>query len=411
MSDAPSTDVPTSRWSEGPWRIAFGVALTLAMAVATFIQFALGALGPALTADLGLTRLQFGSLSTVFFAVGALASPFVGRLVDAVGGRRVMIALFSLDAVSFLAMAASPSYLWLLAAVAIGGMAISASNPVTNQLVAVHIPRGGGQGTIMGVKQSGVQVGAVIAGVGLPVAAATTGWRAGIAMATVLAVGGALLSALVLPRPEHGPQAPAAERLSGAPPVPAVRWLIPYAFFMGAGVAAAAAYVALFAHERLGFSQVRAGLVLALMGAVAVVARIVWAREAERAGRVVLPLALIGGLAVVSTVLLVVAEAVGQALVWVAAVGVGVSGSAWNSVAMLAIVRETDQRLAGRASGRVLSAFYVGLLASPVVFGAIVDATDSYRLAWSFVALLFLAGAVVTFAWYRARRTNRQQGS
>lgn len=404
MSDAPSTDMTTSRWSEGPWRIGFGVALTLAMAVATFIQFALGALGPALTADLVLTRFQFGSLSTVFFTVGALASPFVGRLVDVVGGRRVMIALFSLDAVSFLAMAVSPSYLWLLAAVAVGGIAISACNPVTNQLVAVHIPRGGGQGTIMGVKQSGVQVGAVIAGVGLPVAAATMGWRAGIAMATVLAVGGALLSALILPRPEHRPQAPPGEPLSGAPPVPAVRWLIPYAFFMGAGVAAATAYVALFAHERLGFSQVRAGLVLALMGAVAVVARIVWAREAERAGRVVLPLALIGGIAVVSTVLLVVAETVGQPLLWVAAVGVGVSGSAWNSVAMLAIVRETDRRLAGRASGRVLSAFYVGLLASPVAFGAIVDATDSYRLAWGFVAILFLAGAVVTFAWYRARR-------
>ena len=75
--------------------IGFVVTLTLGMAVCTFLPYALGALGPFITDDLGITRTALGSLTTVMYAVGAVLSPVAGPLVDRFGGRRSLVVAFA----------------------------------------------------------------------------------------------------------------------------------------------------------------------------------------------------------------------------------------------------------------------------------------------------------------------------
>jgi MFS family permease len=82
-----SSPVQGYRTARGGWQISIGAILTLAMTVATFMQFAIGALAPILTAEFGLTRTALGGLTMVMYFVGVLFSPLGGTLVDRWGAR------------------------------------------------------------------------------------------------------------------------------------------------------------------------------------------------------------------------------------------------------------------------------------------------------------------------------------
>lgn len=387
------------------WRVGFGATLTLAMAVGTLFPFVLGVLAPFIVSDLGLSRARFGSLTSVYYLVGIVGSLVIGFLVDRVGGRRMLVVLFVTGGVSLVVLAGAPGYLVLALGAFFGGLSTAGVNPVTNQLMAAFVPRGR-QGILVGVKQSGVYVGSFLVGAGLPVLAEAFGWRTAIATATTLAaVGLALTLAFVPPHEPPTSDTPAADA-----PRADVRGLVGLAIatlLIGTGVAAAAVYLALYAFEALGFSASAAGLVVALSALVTVVARIVWGRSAERRGDVGGLLVVLAVLSVASLSLVLAAEAVGGWLLWVGALAVGLSGNALNAVVMLAIVRDADPAVTGRASGVIQLAFYIGMLITPIGFGWLVDLTGSYVPGWASVTIAGALAVPVLLHWNRRRRTVR----
>ena len=398
--------MPAADQQSRRWRVAFTATLLLAMTAGTMMQFVLGVLAPFITADLGLSRAQLGSLSTLFFAVGAFASPFAGRIVDRVGGRPTLLGTFVLSGAGLAAMAGAWAYVPLLATMVIAGCGIALINPVTNQLIAVHLPRGE-QGVVTGVKQSGVQVGAFLGGLTLPPLALALGWRAATLATVAVALVGVVATRLVVPAPaglDGGRQA--AQRVAGGGAF--VRWLAGYAFLMGAGVSAAAAFLVLYAVEALGLSEGRAGFAAALMGGVGILARILWGRAAEWTATSTVPLLILAVTSVVAQGLVWGAVAAGEWLLWLGAAAFGATAGSWNAVGMLAIVREVDRSATGRASGIVQSAFYGGLVVTPIAFGATVDATGAYHVGWAGVTVAFLAATVLAATWHvRDRRDAR----
>ncbi|CAN5643302.1 hypothetical protein BH24ACT15_BH24ACT15_17880 [soil metagenome] len=46
--------------------------------------------------------------------------------------------------------------------------------------------------------------------------------------------------------------------------------------------------------------------------------------------------------------------------------------------------------------------FYAGFATGPVVFGALVDATDNYAVGWSMVAAAAAVATVLSYVWRRA---------
>ena len=259
---------------------------------------------------------------------------------------------------------------------------------------------------MVGVKQSGVQVGSFVAGAAFPTLAAAVGWRRTLLSITAAAVLGALACARFVPRDRLAPRA----AHSGSLGVRAIRWLIPYALFMGAGVAAISTYLVLYSHEAVGLSEPVAGTLLALMGGVGVAGRILWSHDAERRGSTSVPLAFIAALSLLSTAAVLAARFVGPWCLWVGAAGAGASAAAWNGVGMLAVIREARPGEAGRASGLVLTAFYVGLLLMPVGFGALVDATGVYEWAWVLTAACFLAALATSLLWTREAHSTVREG-
>jgi predicted MFS family arabinose efflux permease len=393
LQQAPHVCASTSEVSlhapERVGRARLTAVITSAMTVGTVTPFALSALAPFVVPELTLSRTQYGSLITIYFLVGAVASPAVGRLVDAAGGWRMMIVLFGLGTLALAVMAQAVDYAWLVAAMVVAGLANALSNPATNTVVGTHAPAGR-RGVLVGVKQSGVQIGATASGLLLPTGAVALGWRPSLAVGGAVAAACGVAAVLLRPRRRSAPATP-------RPPGPAARgrldtgWLVAYAFFMGAGVAVVNGYIVLYAHEELLLSAGRAGAALGVLGLVAVVARIVLARSAESRASTVTILFVLGIVATVSSAALVLAPvAGGEPLLWLAVLGLGMSASAWNSVGMLAIIADTGAGATGRASGLVLSGFFAGHLVSPVAFGAVVDRTDGYGAGWVIVTVTFL---------------------
>lgn len=378
--------------------------LALGMAVALLPSYALGALGPFLTADLGISRTALGSLTTVLFAVGAALSPVAGPLVDRLGGRFLLAVLFGVGLLSTAAAAAAPNYPVLLGAVALAGVGVALGNPTTNQLVAVHVapPR---QGVAIGVKQSGVQVGAFLAGAALPAIADTLGWRGALLTGATLALAGLLATALTVPPAPPPAEAPpdgslARRRPTGAALPASVGWLGVYALLMGIGVGAVGAYLPLYVVERLGLGAGVGGLAAGLIGLVGIVARVLWGRRADAAPTpVAVSLAWLAVGAVAAVGLLWGSAVLGVWALWAGAAAFGATAVAWNAVGMLAVVRDVAPGVSGRASGRVLLGFYAGFVASPVGFGWTVDRTRAYTLGWALVTAAFGLAALLAMRW------------
>ena len=387
-----------------PSLIAFSAVTTAAMAAATLLPFALGALAPFVTQEFGLTRSAFGTLSTALFVVAAALSPAAGRLADRLGGRLLLSLHFLLAGTAFTVLAVAGGYPALLLGCVVAGLPQALGNPLTNALVSRHVPPGR-QGLVIGVKQSGVQIGVALTGAALPASAVLLGWRP-----TVLATAGVILALAVASWPVVPPGRPAVapEPEGGRTPIwPTVRWLSAYGALMGASGAAVAAYLPLFAFEELAMDPGQAGRVAAVTGVFGVIARIIWGWWSERAARVAVPLGLLAAGAVVAHLLILASPAVGAWMLWAGAVAFGATAAAWNSVGMLAILRLLDPADAGRASGWILTAFFIGFIVSPPAFGFVVDLTDTYLLAWSGITVAVALATALCVAW--ALQSSRRE--
>src|SRR5690606_31675575 len=260
---------------------------------------------------------------------------------------------------------------WLLAAAGATGLTMAIINPATNALISTHIPKGG-QGIILGIKQSGVQLALFTIGLALPSIALAVGWRGAIVVVGIPAALGLVGVALIVPADHVGQRSSPAARPATDPVV--VR-LTAYAFLMGFASSAVTTYLVLFAVEAAGFSEPAAGAAGALLGLAGIIARVIWARRVERMASAAGPLAgmALAGLVCVGMVL--ATPAVGAWLLWLAAVAFGATASAWNSVGNLVLVRELPLAVAGRASGVMQVGFYGGYMACPLVFGHLADVT------------------------------------
>jgi predicted MFS family arabinose efflux permease len=369
-------------------RVRLGILLTAVMVVSNLVQFALGALGPLLVEDLGVSRADFGLLVTAYYLVAAVASVLVGGWIGRAGARRGIAALLGLGVLAGLALAAAPSYAWLFPGLILGGLVSAMSNPATNLALTTVSGRRGG---LVGLKQSGVQGGALLAGLLLPPVGLMWGWQAGF-----LVCAGLALVCLAGLGAVQSNDPPAGTAVWGRLDRGVVR-LAGYALFMGAGMTNVATYIVLYAHEQVGLGAQLAGWLLAVIGVAAVVARTGWSVLAERTGKSVHNwlLGTMAVSAVVATGLVALAQVAGPGLLWLAAAIAGLSGAAWNGVVMLLVILDAPPDRTAIASGQVQAAFFFGLCASPPIFGLLVDRFDSYPVGWAWTAACFAAAALI----------------
>jgi predicted MFS family arabinose efflux permease len=367
--------------------------LALIMGVSTFALTIFGVLASHLIAEFAIDRWQIGALVTASSAAGAILSPTIGRLTDRFGARRSAVVNLGLGTLALTAVAISPTFLLLLLAALLTGVAQGMANPATNKLISLHVPAGR-RGLITGIKQSGVQVGTVVGGLALPFLALLWGWRWAVAVfAAIAAIG--LTSALAIVPPDPRGERGVIGTINRVPA--AIFRLAVYGFLLGAGGSALFTYTALYAQESLRYTESSAGTAVALMGLVGIVSRIGWSQRAERGHRYRGSLLWLAALAT-GAALLMAASMSYPGLVWLAAALTGLSASAWNSVGMLAVIFLVPAASAGRASGIVLFGFLAGLGLGAPAFGWSVDTLGTYLPGWLAAVTLFIGGWLVAMS-------------
>lgn len=388
---------------DGLGRQSLGVAvLALAMAVAVFPSLSLGVLATFLFDDLGITRTQLGIAVASVSAVAAATSIWLGGIADRRGGRLTLLAVFVLAALAIAGYAAAPTYLALLGATIFGGLCQGVSNPASNRLVMENFPPKR-RGLITGIKQAGEMVALVLCGALLPVGALAIGWRGALALASLVPAFAIVLVLVGVPA-RRGPEYRATDPREAGPISAQVRWLAGHALLMGLSGGAISAYLPLYAHESVGLSIIAAGQVVALIGVVAIVGRVLWGHFAGRSESSIDPLIAISVLAAGGAIAMGAASWFGPAMLVAGAIVWGASQLSYGSVSMLAAMNAATHQNAGRASGVVLVGFSLGLMSGPPLFGGSVDLTGSYGPGFIGVVADLASATTLVLLWRRHDR-------
>lgn len=378
---------------------ALAALLTCAMGLPMMVFYALGVLGPQLIADLHIDREHLGWLTTSAFGLAALLSPWAGALVQRIGSRTGLLALFLLVALSFSLMAVLPGFTGVVIALLFCGVAQALANPATNQAIAQakDAPRA----ALVGLKQAGVQLSALIAGLVLPVLSAAIGWRLALACWVPLA----LLLALLVPgriaAPAAGPRPPL--RLT-APN----GWLLRLMGIQGCAGLCLSAFITFFGvyASSLGVGAATIGLMVSGFGLMGILSRLLLTPlGAGLKDETVL----LGGLFLVGlgTVLVMQYATVDRHWpLWFAVVGMGLSLVASNAVAMSMLLREPRFGGVASSAGMLSLGFFGGIAVGPPLFGVLLRQPGGFSAAWTLLIFALCLGAALCRNLYRARRAE-----
>ena len=373
-------------------RFSLAAVAATAMGVATFGQSAFGVLASNLIEEFEVERWQIGILVSASGFTGAALSPIFGRVTDRVGSVRSTVGVMVLAMIAMTLVLSAPTYVVLFAGALIFGFPNGWTNPATNALIVDNVPPGA-RGVVTGIKQSGVQIGAFLGGILLPLISSMSNWRFALASFLVLPVAG-----LVGMWRRPGVERSASTRGSTRTPVPrVVRWVAVYGTVTGLGVSGIVTFLPLFAEEDQGWSTSQAGLLIAGVGLVAIASRIIWGSASERwlgHGRTLRLLAVLSTLAA-ALLALASADAVPSWVLVPAALLFGAGASSWNAVGMLVVMDYSLPELVGRGTGLAMLGFLTGVGLGAPLMGLSVDRLGVYTPGWLVLATLFAVSAAV----------------
>jgi MFS family permease len=341
-------------------------------------------LAPALRDKYDLSLTEIGIVLAAEWVGLTVALLPWGLAVDRWGERWTLAVGLGLCSVFLVAAAYAPSFEWLVAYLALAGIAGGSVQSGSGRAV-MHWFAASERGLALGVRQTAVPVGGAVAALVLPVLETP---KAGLLFIAGLVFAGAVVGALVL-------RAGTEEHLDARDVEISLHdrrlWLACWGsgLYLVAQVAMMG-FVVLFLHDEHGYSTGAAAAVFAVGQGFAAVLRIAVGRWSDVLGSRVRPLRRIG-VAVAATVaaVAVLADAPSWALVPALVVATALS-MAWNGLSFT-IAAELGGRRSGAAIGfqqTVLSAIGVG---APVAFAATVSAT-SWPAAFALASVFPLAG-------------------
>lgn len=381
----------------------------------------LGSVAVQVKDDIALTDTQLGMAIAAFFLVATIASATTGRVVDAVGWRSAVRLLAGLTAVSLILVGLiGRSFVPLVLALAVGGLAFSGASASSNLAVAQDVPRRR-HGVALGIKQAAVPMSTFFTGLSVPFVALTVGWRWAFAVALVLPIA----TLLSIPQSAVGPmggvggtsrptlRASIAAALPGSgvrrplvgPDLVAERRLRALAVagaLASTGVGALNAFTVITVVDS-GVEPGAAGYLVAVAGILSASSRIVLGWFADR--RPDSAFVLVAGLLAAGVVgFLLLATVTPQNAVFAVAIAYG-AGWGWVGLFHFGII-SAYSREPGRATGVIQAGFSAGLIVGPSLFGLLSD-LFGYGTAWSVNAGLAGVASLVVLRSRPGRRPPR----
>jgi MFS family permease len=375
------------------------IATLAAQTLATMALFSLPAIAPAVASALHVQGELVGVFVSVVYGVGIISALFSPGFIHRFGAVRTLQSVLATTA-AMLLLAAGGSVVWLGTSAVVLGLAYGAAAPASTHLLVPHTPPRVFN-MVMSLRQIGVPLGGVLGSLLLPPLLLHLGWREAL-LAELPAV--LLLAALLqIPRRSWDADASPTHRLLGrgllAPfsllhDGPMLRLSIASFSYSGTQLCFIA-FMTTHLTTVVGFDLITAGRALALYQITGAVTRPIWGWIADRWLTPGHTLAVHGfGMAAAA----VAAGAFGPdwshaAVLTVAAIAGatagGYTGVAYAEYAHLGGARRTE------ATGLGTAVMFAGVLLIPSSFGVAVAASGGYVLAYSTLAVLALASAVL----------------
>jgi MFS family permease len=325
-----------------------------------------------------------------------LGSYVTGHAADRVDERVVFIVGGVASALLVVVATLMPPALLCLLLV-LAGTGNSAASPAGGRIVILAFPRRR-YGLAQGIRQTGIPLGGLIAALMLPWIAELSSWRVSLIAAAALA----LLAIVPLMLPAAGARQAALEAQRQPPERVGVDWaatrmLTLWGSLLVSGQVAIVMFLAPDIHERTGLSLAAASLIVAAALVAGVAGRVGWGIVSDRRlawGRKWL-LGVISALGTSAALLLLALPASTPIAVFVIAAmyaGVTLIGYQAVSWAMLAEAAGPDRM--GAVTGFAVTFMLAGAALAPLLLGAVVDLTGTYRAVWGVLAVVVAAGLI-----------------
>jgi len=364
---------------------------TLAQASFSALTVGLAVIAPQLREEFGLSLGEVGTLLSAAWLGAFLTLLPWGFAADRYGERLVLsLGLFA-SAACLVGAAFSTSFGLLLGLLGLTGATGASVNAASGRAVMFWFSPSE-RGLALGIRQTAIPAGALVAALSLPPLAAAGGSQAAFLFLAGLVAIGAGGGLLVL-RDRKDAEAPEAQSV-----VRTLRdarlWRLSLAsgLYLYAQVAVIG-FGVLFLHDTHGLSDQDAALVIAVAQALAVGLRIGAGRWSDRSRSRIGPLRKIG-LGAMGSVALVAVLAAGSLWLLVPALAAaGALSMAWNGLSFTAVAELAGAARSGVALGFEQTVLSGVLVLAPILFAESVS-SGSWAFAFGVAALLPLAGSL-----------------
>ena len=378
------------------------LAVTLAIqALVSMASFTVPVLAPVALPELGGSVALVGLFVALIYLGAMISSLLSGAWVLRFGAIRVSQVCLLLCGIGLAIAAAGQLWCLVFSALALGA-GYGPVTPASSHILARTTPRHL-MGFMFSLKQTGVPIGGVLAGMLVPSLVAVAGWR-GALLAVALAC---VLMALLAQQVREGLDDD--RNAQGNPPrrdpfkplrmifaMPRMRNLALCSLLFGAMQLCLTTYLVSYLTEDHGLALVTAGVILALTQGAGVFGRLLWGWVADRwlEPRRLLPLLAL--LMAVSS-LLTAAFTQSWPLSLIAAVSMlfGATAIGWNGVYLAEVARLAPAGTAGQYTGGTLFFTYFGVVAGPPLFAGAAHLSHSLASGYLLFGTLMLLIALL----------------
>ncbi|KKM10043.1 hypothetical protein SY88_15465 [Clostridiales bacterium PH28_bin88] len=375
---------------------------TGAQASISFIPQGIGALAPFLAAGLNLNKTQVGFAGGAVNVGMTFTSILAGRAVDLWGEKTVLVVGGVCTGAAIILASRSGSFPVLLALLLFTGLWAATSTPAGGKAIMTWFPYSQ-RGFAMGVRQTGVPLGGLLAALILPPIAFNFNWRAAMAgMGLVAFFGAALCLVAYKDYPEKTGTGQKGMTKAGSvgtvlrnPDI----WLVGFtAITYVAAQFTLVTYLMIYFNDKIGISIRQASIFLAMAQLAGAAGRVFWGVVSDKVFRGARKPALFSVGIVVMVMSLTMVFLTSKTPIWV--VGLvswffGFSAIGWNGLFVALVSEMVGKEQAGTALGMGLSLVQVGVLIFPPIFGFLVDRSGSYQTSWITLSLLVLLGILL----------------
>lgn len=383
--------------------LVLGATLMVQMLVALAL-LTLPVVAPVVAQSMAISAAYVGLYVATVYAGAMTATLLSGAAVRRFGAIRLsQVGLVLCAAGLFLCMVPS---LWSMAAgAALIGLGYGPITPASSHLLARSTPEHR-MSLVFSLKQTGVPLGGLLAGLIVPGLTGLTGWQISFA---VVALANLLCAMAIQPlcrsldadrdltqTLSFGTGLSGPLRLVFSNRSLAVLAVVSFLFSIVQ--LSLTTYLVTFLHDDLSVSLIKAGVLLAVAQAAGITGRLLWGYVSDRylgATRMLITLTLIVAACAVASPFLKYADS--TTLTVVVLIFFGASAVGWNGVYLAEVARQAPKGMASVATGGTLSMTFLGVVVGPPIFGLIAGLTGSYGLAYA--SLLVPATVCLWLLW------------